>query len=65
MGISDAINMTDVPLIQRTIAADGTLLKPSKPLTTIDSSIAALGATDKVNMLFYTIVYGLLGGNGS
>ena len=65
MGISDAINMTDVPLIQRTITADGTLLKPSKPLTTIDSSIAALGATDKVNMLFYTIVYGLLGGNGS
>ena len=30
VGISDAIGYTDVALAQRMIAADGTLLKPSK-----------------------------------
>ena len=33
--------MTDAALLKRTIRADGVLLKPSKPLTAIDSEIAA------------------------
>ena len=44
VGISDEIGMTNTSLIRRTIAADGTLLKPSKPLTSVDSALAA-GAT--------------------
>ena len=41
VGISDMIGGTNVTLIQRTIAKDGTLLKPAKPLSSIDSALAA------------------------
>jgi len=41
VGISDMLNGTNVTLIQRAIRADGTLLKPAKPLTSIDSALAA------------------------
>jgi len=40
LGISDAINMTNAELLKRTISADGTLLKPSKPITSVDSLVA-------------------------
>ena len=36
VGFSDAIGQTNASLIRRTCNANGTLLKPSKPLTTID-----------------------------
>jgi hypothetical protein len=35
-GFSDALGQTDAALINRTCRSDGLLLKPSKPLTTID-----------------------------
>ena len=41
VGISDLMGMTNAPLAQRTITMDGTLLKPSKPLTSVDSALAA------------------------
>ena len=41
VGISDMIGGTNVTLIQRTITQDGTLLKPAKPLTAVDSALAA------------------------
>eukprot|EP00041_Stephanoeca_diplocostata_P035854 m.1279639 g.1279639 ORF g.1279639 m.1279639 type:complete len:87 (+) comp24768_c1_seq12:2016-2276(+) len=41
VGISDLVGNTNVTLITRTIRQDGTLLKPAKPLTSIDSSLAA------------------------
>jgi hypothetical protein len=41
VGISDGINFTNVPLILRTIAEDGTLLKPSKPITSVDSALSS------------------------
>jgi hypothetical protein len=39
VGISDGMNMTNVALITRTIAASGLLLKPSKPITSVDSML--------------------------
>ena len=39
MGISDAIGMTNATMLRRTITANGTLLKPSKPITAVDSSL--------------------------
>jgi hypothetical protein len=36
VGFSDAIGQTNATLIRRTCTTNGTLLKPSKPLTTID-----------------------------
>ena len=39
VGFSDALGQTDAVLINRTCRADGLLLKPSKPLTTIDRLI--------------------------
>ena len=41
VGISDLMGMTNAPLAQRTITMDGTLLKPNKPLTSVDSALAA------------------------
>ena len=41
VGISDMIGGTNVTLIKRTITTDGTLLKPAKPLSSIDSALAA------------------------
>lgn len=41
VGISDKVGMTDTTLIKRTISADGTLLKPSKAITSVDSALAA------------------------
>ena len=41
---------TNVTLIQRTITSDGTLLKPDKPLTSIDALLSA-GAGTKVSAL--------------
>ena len=41
VGISDGLNMTNATLTKRTITADGTLLKPSKPITSIDSELTA------------------------
>ena len=35
------MGMTNAPLAQRTITMDGTLLKPNKPLTSVDSALAA------------------------
>ena len=37
VGISDLIGMTNATLAKRMITEDGTLLKPSKPITTVDS----------------------------
>jgi hypothetical protein len=42
VGLSDGIHMSNGPLLQRTIDANGLLLKPSKPITAIDSEIASL-----------------------
>jgi hypothetical protein len=39
VGISDGFNMTNATLISRTIAQNGLLLKPSKPLTSVDSML--------------------------
>ena len=39
VGISDGFNMTNVTLITRAIAQNGLLLKPSKPLTSVDSML--------------------------
>jgi hypothetical protein len=44
VGISDAIGLSNATLLQRTIAKDGTLLQPSKPITAIDSTFRATGA---------------------
>jgi hypothetical protein len=38
VGISDAIGYTNTALLKRTITKDGTLLKPTKPITAVDSS---------------------------
>eukprot|EP01060_Flectonema_neradi_P001954 TRINITY_DN1119_c2_g1_i1.p1 TRINITY_DN1119_c2_g1~~TRINITY_DN1119_c2_g1_i1.p1 ORF type:complete len:771 (+),score=173.81 TRINITY_DN1119_c2_g1_i1:44-2314(+) len=40
LGISDGLNMTNATLLKTTVTKDGTLLKPSKPVTSIDSLIA-------------------------
>jgi len=40
VGISDSIGQTNAVLIKRSIAGDGTLLKPSKALTSVDSAVA-------------------------
>ncbi|CAK0845740.1 unnamed protein product [Prorocentrum cordatum] len=40
VGISDGIGFTNARLIMRTMRADGMLLKPSKPATSVDSSLA-------------------------
>ena len=40
VGISDAFNATDVALVMRTCAADGTLLQPLRPPTPVDRSYA-------------------------
>jgi hypothetical protein len=40
VGFSDAVGQTNASLIKATCAADGTLLKPSKPITTIDRALA-------------------------
>lgn len=45
IGISDAIGMTNATLLKRTITVDGTLLKPAKPITAIDSSFLAASVT--------------------
>ena len=37
VGISDAIGYTNFTLLKRAISSDGTLLKPSKPCTSVDS----------------------------
>ncbi|KAL3917479.1 MAG: hypothetical protein SGILL_004695 [Bacillariaceae sp.] len=37
-GLSDGIGMSNATLLKRTIAQDGTLLQPSKPITAIDST---------------------------
>ena len=59
VGISDALGLTDAELIKRTIAADGTLLKPSKSVTSVDSAIA--GAEGKPD----GSVYGTYSGSGT
>merc|ERR1712130_458471 len=41
VGISDSIGNTNGDLIKRTITVDGTLLKPSKALTSVDSALAS------------------------
>ena len=41
VGISDLVGKTNAFLAKKTIAQDGTLLKPSKPLTSVDSALAA------------------------
>jgi hypothetical protein len=41
VGISDAIGMTNGTLLKRAIRSDGTLLKPSKAITAIDSLLVA------------------------
>lgn len=41
VGISDMISGTNVSLIKRTITEDGTLLKPAKPLSSVDAALAA------------------------
>ena len=41
VGISDMIGGTNVSLIKRTITEDGTLLKPAKPLSSVDAALAA------------------------
>lgn len=41
VGISDAIGMANTTLLKRAIRQDGMLLKPSKPITAIDSSFVS------------------------
>ena len=38
VGISDAIGFTNTTLLKRIISKDGTLLKPTKPITAVDST---------------------------
>ena len=38
VGLADGVGMTNVSLVQAGIRADGTILKPSKPLTAVDST---------------------------
>ena len=47
VGISDMIGGTNISLIQRTISADGSLLKPAKPLSSIDTALAAGSGTSE------------------
>jgi hypothetical protein len=42
VGLSDGYNMSNAALLKRTITTDGTLLKPTKPVTAVDSEIAGL-----------------------
>ena len=46
VGISDLIGMTNATLAKRTITQDGTLLKPSKPITTVDSFFSSNAGPD-------------------
>ena len=41
VGFSDAVNKTNAQLLLSTCTADGTLLKPSKPATTIDAALSS------------------------
>ena len=50
VGISDALGFTNAPLIKRTITADGTLLKPSKAVTSVDSTLVGGDAAPKGNV---------------
>ena len=45
VGFSDALRQTNASLIRRTCQADGTLLPPAKPLTTIDKLLLAPDGT--------------------
>ena len=44
VGLSDALGMSNATLLQRTITRDGTLLKPAKPVTAVDSTFRSQGA---------------------
>jgi hypothetical protein len=45
-GLSDGIGMSNFTLLQRAISQDGTLLQPSKPVTSIDSTFLRAPAVD-------------------
>jgi hypothetical protein len=49
VGLSDGIHMSNGALLRKTIRSDGTLLKPSKPITAIDSEIAILASADQAD----------------
>ena len=49
VGISDGPGFTNGELIRRTISADGTLLKPSRPATLVDSLIRARCSSAKTS----------------
>ena len=51
VGFSDAIGQTNASLIRRTCSQNGTLLQPSKPLTTIDRLLLASEANDAPTVL--------------
>ena len=44
VGISDALHQTNATLALRMIRADGVLLKPARPITSVDATLAADGA---------------------
>ena len=50
VGISDGFGQTDGTLLKRIISADGTLLKPSKSLTAVDSAIAGTAGAPSGNV---------------
>ena len=55
VGISDAIGMTNTTLLRRAVTSDGSLLKPSKAITSVDSSFVHSsfgGRRDKEGYLY-------------
>lgn len=61
LGISDMIGMTNVTLLKRAITSDGTLLKPMKPITAVDSTFldpAAGGRNENEGFLYGTFGLG-------
>merc|ERR1711871_1359317 len=46
VGIGDKIGLTNVSLVNRTCRSDGVILKPSKTLTSIDSTFVPRDATE-------------------
>ena len=54
VGISDKVGGTNVTLIKRTITADGTLLNPSKPISTVDSALASASGRGPPGQVMHT-----------
>ena len=57
VGISDAIGMTNATLLKRAIASDGTLLKPAKAITAVDSSFLDRSLSGLDGYMYGTVGY--------